>query len=196
MTIDGRQIHFEIQFALNRDFIETKSIRIRAGDALLVDPLVVNFSGRTAELTGEKFKFDLDSDGTPDEISFVKPGSGFLFLDNNRDGRANDGSELFGPQTGNGFNELAELDKDGNGWLDANDPAFDRLRIWVKDSDGNDSFIPLKLKNIGAIFLDHQATPFSFKDNSNTLLGQLTDTGIFLRENGSAGTIQEINLTV
>lgn len=65
-------------------------------------------------LTEAKYNFDLDSDGREDLISFVRPGSGFLALDLNGDGRVNDGRELFGPATGDGFAELARYDQDGN----------------------------------------------------------------------------------
>ena len=54
-----------------------------------------------------KFKFDIDSDGKVDEISFVGKSSGFLALDKNEDGKINDGSELFGTKSGDGFSDLA-----------------------------------------------------------------------------------------
>lgn len=56
-------------------------------------------------------------------------GSGFLALDRNQNGVVDDGSELFGTQSGDGFAHLALYDQDSNGWIDANDPVFDKLRI-------------------------------------------------------------------
>jgi len=58
-----------------------ESVSIRAGDAALTDPLVINYAGPAADLTSAKFSFDLDADGTDDHISFVSPGSGVLTLD-------------------------------------------------------------------------------------------------------------------
>lgn len=49
----------------------------------------------------------------------------------------NNGSELFGPTNGNGFQELAEYDKDGNGWIDENDEIFGSLKIWAEDFRGD-----------------------------------------------------------
>ena len=195
-TEDGLSLGVTMEMAMSRDYVETTDIRIRAGDALLVDPLVINFSGRPPGLSENTFAFDLNSDGAEERISMVTPGSGFLFLDSNGDGRATDGAELFGPKSGSGFKELAALDSDANGWLDDNDPMFAKLQVWAKDAAGGDYFAPLRALSVGALFLGHQATPFSLNDQQNTQLGQITDTGLFLRENGSSGTLQEIQLTV
>ncbi|MDA3847001.1 MAG: hypothetical protein PF505_10755 [Vallitaleaceae bacterium] len=64
---------------------------------------------------GKKITFDITSSGNPTQMSFVKSGSGFLSIDKNQDGIINDGTELFGPATGNGFLELAAFDDDENG---------------------------------------------------------------------------------
>lgn len=195
-TTDGRHIEFRLDMAMHRQFVQETGIRIRAGDALLVDPLVINFGVPAAELGDMKFSFDLTGDGTTEEISFVGAGSGFLALDRNNDSVINNGLELFGPASGNGFAELALLDADNNGWLDDNDPLFASLRIWMKDAAGNDSLLSLKEKNIGALFLHPAQTPFSLKTAENTLLGKVRESSIFLTEDGKAGTIQEIDLAI
>ena len=69
----------------------------------LFDPLIVNIGSDTADVCDQTFKFDLDADGTEDEISMLGKGSGFLALDKNGDGKINDGSELFGTKSGDGF---------------------------------------------------------------------------------------------
>lgn len=48
---------------------------------VLCDPLVFNFEGNTADITDQKFMFDLDCDGKEEEISSLGKGSGFLALD-------------------------------------------------------------------------------------------------------------------
>lgn len=63
-------------------------------------------------MTDQKFYFDLDADGTADRISMLKSGSGFLALDKNGNGKIDDGSELFGTQSGDGFADLEEYDID------------------------------------------------------------------------------------
>ncbi|MGB4302358.1 MAG: hypothetical protein WBJ34_00965, partial [Syntrophomonadaceae bacterium] len=193
-TADGRTIDISVQLNMSRTFYSHQSISIRAGDAVLTDPLVVNFDGPAAALTERNFQFDLDCDGKPDQISFVRPGSGFLALDRNGDGVINDGSELFGPQTGNGFLELAAYDEDGNGWIDEADEIFDCLRIWTRDAQGNEVLFALGEKGIGAIYLGYADTQFSMRDSHNQENGQLRSTGIFLRENGGVGSIQQVDL--
>jgi len=147
-------------------------------------------------LTDSKFSFDIDCDGSPDQISRLCAGSGFLSLDLNNDGKINDGSELFGAQSGNGFTDLSLYDSDNNGWIDENDAVFDKLRIWSQDEYGNDILFALGQKGIGAICLGSAGTSFSLRGEGNKENGVIQRTGIFLNENGSAGTIQHVDLVV
>ena len=194
-TADGREIDISVELNMSREFFSEQQLSLRAGDALK-DPLVVNFSGSAAELTERSFSFDIDADGRSDQIAFVGPGSGFLALDRNGDGEINDGSELFGPESGNGFADLAEYDVDGNNWIDESDSIYDRLRIWSKDASGSDELVALGQRGIGAIYLGHIDTPFLLKDAANDTLGAVRDTGIFLEEDGGVGTIQQLDLVV
>lgn len=195
LTEDGREIDFSVELNMSREFYSEQSLNIRMGD-VLKDPLVVNFGGTAAELTQNKFAFDIDMDGTLDQISFIKGHSGYLALDKNEDGVINDGSELFGPATGKGFDELALYDLDGNGWIDENDAIYDKLRIWMKNEDGSDRLMALGEKGIGAIYLGHVDTPFALKDSENNLLGKVASSGVFLYEDGRPGTIQQVDLAV
>ena len=192
-TEDGKQIEIQLEMNLAREFYTEERLSIRAGDALK-DPLVINFDGTAAQLTKTKFHFDLDRDGRQEQISFLQPGSGFLALDKNQDGRINDGGELFGPTSNDGFRELAAYDQDANGWIDQNDAVYERLRIWSKDSDGNDRLVALGQRGVGALYLGHIATPFKLTDHQNTLLGQTRETGLYLVEDGSVGTLQQVDL--
>ena len=194
-TADGRQINFAMDVSMSRQFASRLDVSVRAGDAL-VDPLVINLSGAPGLLTERKYSFDIDSDGDADQISFAGQGSGFLALDRNGDGAINDGSELFGPESGNGFADLAKLDGDGNHWIDENDPIFSKLRIWMKDEAGQDQLVALGQAGVGAIYLGNVATEFAVKDATNDLQGQVRSSGMFLRENGVAGVIQQIDLAV
>lgn len=194
-TADGREIGFAVNLRMSREFASRLDINIRAGDAA-VDPLVINFNGAAPALTDAKYSFDIDCDGLKDQISFVGPGSGFLALDINGDGQVNNGGELFGPGSGDGFADLAQYDEDGNGWIDEGDSVFSRLRIWTKDTGGNDVLFTLGQKGVGAIFLGSTSTPFEIKDRENNLDGQVRNSGVFLFENGLAGTVQQIDLVI
>ncbi len=198
-TTDGREIDFNLSLTMSRSFEEAYAGSATFGAALnqaaLCDPLVINLNASSANVTDQKFYFDLDADGIMDEISNLSYGSGFLALDKNGDGIINDGSELFGAQSGDGFSDLAAYDTDGNGWIDENDPIFDQLVIWTKDASGKDVLCALGKAGVGAIYLGNTQTDFSLKsgkDNSTNAL--VRKTGIFLYENGSCGTIQHLDL--
>ena len=194
-TADGHSIDFSVQLNMSREFYREQNVRVESG-AQLTDPLVLHFNGNAASLSQRQFAFDLDVDGHQDQIAFVDSNSGLLALDANDDGKVTDGSELFGTRSGDGFADLASHDEDGNGWIDENDSIFSRLRVWMKDSTGEDQLFALGEKGIGAIYLQHIATQFSIKDTSNELLGQVRETGLFLYESGQVGTMQQIDLAV
>ena len=195
-TADGREINFALDLEMSREFYQEERTE-RMEERVLVDPLVVNFGGGAAELTDVRFSFDLDSDGDNEKIPWLAPGSGFLVLDRNEDGIVNDGSELFGPQSGNGFSDLAELDDDKNGWIDENDAAFEKLSVWSGETPDSGNLQSLKTAGVGAIALSNEETPFSLNDEeTNETRGEIRRTGIYLSEEGRAGTIQQVDLSV
>ncbi|PKM95126.1 MAG: hypothetical protein CVU84_07330 [Firmicutes bacterium HGW-Firmicutes-1] len=194
-TSDGKAIKLDISLSMSRTYSTESHVSFKAGDAL-IDPLIINYDGAAANLSNQKISFDLDNDGKDENLSFVKSGSGFLVFDKNNDGKINNGSELFGPQTGNGFMELRAFDIDGNNWIDESDPIYEKLQIWTKDEDGNDQLFAIGQKGIGAIYLNAIQSEYELKDVSNNLLGKIQQTSIFLREDGTAGTIQHVDLSV
>jgi hypothetical protein len=198
-TADGKSIGFELSLSMSRSYHMESDVSIRLGNAArqTTDPLVINFSGNAAQLVDQRFAFDLNADGTASEqINFLGNGSGFLSFDRNADGRINDGSELFGARTGNGFAELAALDDDSNGWIDENDAAYAQLSVWIRNSTGADILRSLKDMDIGAISLTSASSPFAIKDENNDLQGQVRASGVYLQESGGVGSIQQIDLTV
>lgn len=197
-TADGREINFNLSLFMARSYHVETSVSLRLGDARQKsDPLVINFSGNAAQLTDRRFAFDLNADGTASEqINFMTGGSGFLAFDRNADGAINNGSELFGTKTGDGFAELALLDSDNNGWIDENDAAYAQLSVWTRDEMGADTLRSLQEANVGAISLARVATPFDIKDQNNALQAQVRASGVYLQENGGVGSIQQVDLTV
>lgn len=195
-TEDGRTIDFNINILMSRSYMEYMNVSIPTMADALCDPLVVNIGTDTADVRDQTFKFDLDSDGKEDEISMLGKGSGFLALDKNGDGKINDGSELFGTNSGDGFGDLREYDSDGNGWIDENDDVFSKLKVWCKDENGKDILMDLKGADIGAIYLGEQQTEFSLGGVDGYRDGVIRSTGVFLRESTGAGTIQHVDLSL
>lgn len=196
-TADGKEIAFNFNLKAHREFYSETSVSVRAGDAVQKDPLVINFDGRAADLIDKKIDFDLDADGKEESINFLKAGSGFLVFDKNANNIVDDGSELFGPKTGDGFEELAAYDEDADGFIDEDDSTFDKLRVWTGREGDRDFLSPLKAKNVGAIMLARRATPFAIKNAQNASLGEILTTGIYMKEDGKgAGSVQQINLSI
>ena len=194
-TADGREITFNLELGMSRSFREYYREEYDMAQLQRVcDPLVINFDGNAAALSDQKFFFDIDADGEKDEISNLLSGSGYLALDKNNDGKINDGSELFGPKSGDGFGDLAEYDDDGNGWIDENDAIWKKLKIWCRDENGESTLYTLADKGVGAICLQKAATNFALKDANNGDKGFIRSTGIFLYENGNVGTVQHLDL--
>ena len=191
---DGREYEISLDVSLSRSFVEQTKI-VMQRDSYLKDPLVISLNGLMPTLSSNSFAFDIDSDGEHDQISKLSSGNGFLALDKNSNGFIDDGSELFGTKSGDGFSDLSKYDDDKNGWIDENDAIFDKLRIWEK-TDSKDKLIGLGEVGIGAIFLGNTNTPFSLKSDSNELLGEIRKSGFFIYENGKAGVISQIDLAV
>lgn len=195
-TADGREISFNVQLDMARYYHEESSVSLRLGDAARpTDPLVLNFNGNAADLTDQRFAFDLNADGNSEQISALAPGSGYLVFDRNQNGQVDNGSELFGPASGDGFSDLAKLDGDGNGWIDESDAAFSQLQVWTPDAQGKGQLTSLSATGVGAIALAHTSTPFALKNDANQTLGQIRNSGVFLQEDGTTGTIQQIDLS-
>ena len=162
---------------------------------MLTDPLVINLEDFPETISDQKWFFDLNGDGELEEMSQLAKGNAFLALDRDGNGNIDNGTELFGAVTGNGFAELSEFDEDGNGWIDENDPIFDQLKVWRKDSAGNDVLTGLRNSDIGAIYLGAVNTQFSHNNlYSNETEAQVRQTGFFLHEStGSAGLLQQVD---
>ncbi len=191
-----QSIDLTLNVSLLRSFVEqTRMPKPKNFDSIatLLDPIILNLEGTFPSLGSNTFSFDIDSDGTEDQISTLQEGSAFLALDKNSSGRIDNGSELFGTKSGNGFEELRQYDEDKNSWIDANDPIFSKLRIWQK-TETTSNLLVLGEVGIGAIFLGDIDTPFSLKDNSNSLLGVMRQSSFFLFEDGKAGMISQIDM--
>ena len=195
-TADGQTMDFRLDLSMSRQYRSETNVSIRAGDARRKDPLVINFAGEAAQLSNQRFRFDLTGDGHEVDVPLLAGGSGYLALDLNQNGRIDSGAELFGPDTGSGFAELASHDQDGNGWIDESDAVFGQLAVWTPAAEGSGSLATLAERQVGALYLGHLGSAFELRDQNNQDLGAVRESGIYLTASGQAGSLQEIDLTV
>ena len=197
VTADGKSIEFDLHFAMSRSFEKYYNENYETSVISFCDPLVINLDSTMPEVSDQKFLFDLDTDGVLDTISMLSNKSGYLAIDKNEDGTINDGSELFGTKSGDGFKDLAEYDDDGNGWIDEDDEIWDKLMIWCMDDSGKTELYHISEKGIGAICLKNVSSDFSLNSlKTNQTNAAVRNTGIFLYENGNVGTVQHMDLAI
>ena len=117
-------------------------------------PIVVDTQRDGIQLgpAGRGVSFDVNADGFPDYVQWVRPrgDDAFLTLDRNRNGLVDDGSELFGVGTPlfeggtapNGFVGLAQYDQpllggNDDGVISRADAIWPELSMWIdSNADG------------------------------------------------------------
>jgi hypothetical protein len=192
--------NIDLNFSFSNEFYERHRTRIDIAGVNLQDPLIINYNGGANSFDNISqsmtFEFDINSDGTKENIPLLKDGSGFLALDKNENGQIDDGGELFGPNSSDGFEELAQYDEDGNNWIDEADSIYNDLRIWQINEDGENQLITLAQAGVGAIYLSSIESGFNYSKAYGEQTASLKEASIFLKENGEAGLVTSVDLAV
>jgi len=193
------EFNIDINLSLTQEFYEMHKTSFSLG-ATFEDPLIINHDSDIGTFdninTNMSFEFDLNGDGENEQIPELKNGSGFLALDKNGNNKIDDGSELFGPTTGDGFEELRAYDEDGNNWIDENDSIYSKLLIWERDNEGNNSLIGLGQAGVGAIYLAGVTTDYNYATGYDDIKANMKEASFFLKENGEAGIVSSVDFAV
>lgn len=196
----NKSFDMDLKISFSKEFYESRSTQIVIGDKSFIDPLVINYDEDVnpfENISNLHFEFDLDSDGITEMIPQLKLGAGFLALDKNENAIIDNGSELFGPNTNNGFAELAQYDEDKNNWIDEKDAVFNKLKVWSFDENGNASLVSLIDRNVGAIYLGDVQSGFKYQSAINQTQAVQKSNGIFVKEDGSGlGVVNSIDIVV
>lgn len=191
---NGETIDFTLSLRQSQSQSYEYSESLRIEERPMTDPLVINFGNTTAQLTDTLFEFDLDGNGETGQFATLSSGSGYLVFDRNGNGEVDDGTELFGPQSGSGFGELAKFDDDGNQWIDANDEVFSSLSVWVQGADGEQTLKSLSEVGVQALYVGSVEDSFTLTNSQGVPLGEIQASGIYLTTDGEVRTLEEINL--
>ncbi len=189
-------VNIDLNIQFTQKFYEKHQTKIEQQRFVFQDPLVIQFDiskEHFNNISTQTFTFDINSNGFDQEIPLLKEGSGFLALDKNKNKIIDDGTELFGPSTNNGFNELSFYDEDNNNWIDEQDSIFKDLAIWCKDYATKDRLITISQANIGAIYLGDIKSQFNYDKNISQNIAQLKSTSIFLDNQYNIGLITGVN---
>ena len=155
-------------------------------------PIVLDLDGdgviRTVGLSSG-VNFDHAADGFAERTGWVAPGDGLLVWDRNASGTIDSGRELFGSETLlpngmkaiNGFEALKAFDANGDGVIDANDPVFAQLRVWVDANTdartGKGELLTLEQAGVRSINLTYSESGFvDAQGNAHRQVGSYTTT--------------------
>ena len=167
------------------------------------DPIILDLDGNGLETFGlaSNVYFDHDGDGVLTKTGWAGKNDALLVWDRNANGTIDTGAELFGDFTvlpngtlaPNGFAALAALDANGDGIIDASDPAFAELKLWRDTSQDGISqggeFITFAEAGIVSLNLAN-----ALKNQNLANGNQLSREGGFTRADGSTSAMGEFRL--
>jgi uncharacterized protein YcsI (UPF0317 family) len=161
------------------------------------DPLVLDLAGvgiKLSSVTQSSAHFDFTGSGFATKTGWITQGEGLLVI-NAQPNAPLTINQLLGAQSGDGFADLAALDTDGDGVINASDPAFANLSVWV-DANGNGQLDPgelVSLSSLGITSISVSTTPSGQTINGNTIVS--TSTFQMTGSNGPVtNTIAEVDL--
>ena len=155
-------------------------------------PIVLDLDGdgviRTVGVTSG-VNFDHDGDGVLTKTGWAGANDALLVWDRNGNGTIDSGRELFGSETLlpngmkaiNGFEALKAFDVNGDGVIDANDPVFAQLRVWVDANTdartGKGELLTLEQAGVRSINLTYSESGFvDAQGNAHRQVGSYTTT--------------------
>jgi len=143
-------------------------------------PILINLANNSSNYhltsAADGVFFDLDSNGSAEQLAWTEADAdiAFLAMDRNANGAIDNGSELFGnftPKSNgqratNGFDALADLDAsqgNGDGKIDAADAVYPQLHLWLdRDRSGTSDqteLVTLAAAGVATIFTDYSELP-------------------------------------
>lgn len=186
---------------LNGDVNKDRVLRDFAWVYDIDSPIALDLNGdglATTSLDTSTSYFDYGADGFAELTGWLNNQDGFLVLDRNGNGIIDNGLELFGSQTllsngayaANGYEALAELDENSDGFIDAQDSIYTSLGVWQdQNGDGKseaDELLNLPLAHVQSVGIGY--TDSDLNDQGNTI----KQIGTFTKTDGTPGQTGDI----
>jgi len=193
--LDGQSLLVDYSFALTSEHTQYQHLEMSA--SALKDPLIIQFSQQGLGQIIDTQGFDINSDNKLDTLPVFSGDVGYLVYDKNQNNKADNGGELFGPKSGDGFADLALLDSNNNGFIDSDDDAFEEIYIWQPEADDlAEQWLSLAEANIQAISTSAIATPFSFYNDNNEVSAQLRQSSFALSDAGIGYGVHQVDVVI
>ena len=106
ITADKREHSFNVHLEMSQAFTSMASKQIDFKEPCLLEPLVIHLHTNVANISDQKFFFDLDTAGAKEELPRHSPDSSPLSLDKNRNGFLNHRRKQFSTNGSNGVYDL------------------------------------------------------------------------------------------
>lgn len=164
-------------------------------------PIILDLDGNGVATTAVHAGayFDHAGDGFAERTGWVDTDDGLLVRDLDGNGLIDTGAELFGNETrlpdgskvANGFEALALLDSNCDGQIDANDPAFTDLKIWI-DADGDGCSQPKELWTLAEAGVASIATVYANSDSVDVQGNAHRQVGTYTRADGTQALAEDV----
>jgi len=169
-------------------------------DPIYSCPLILDLDGDGVETNGVA-QFDHGGDGFLELTGWVGADDGILVRDLNGNGSIDNGGELFGDNTKlssgglavDGFAGLSDLDKDGDGDVDASDAGWSSLRVlrWV-DSDGDGEKETMELATLSDLGIASLETARVSSDHVDAHGNEHRLIGGYTKSDGTTGKMVDV----
>ena len=179
---------------------ETVEIFIEGGEgAGSADPIFFDLGDQGVSFVSvaDGVAFDLDADGVAERIAWGAGEDGLLVADLDGSGAIEDGREVLSPDFGDGgfgdaLDALLSLDDNADGSIDAQDAAYQVLRLWL---DGNVDGVTQEgelvgLEEQGIVSIDLATTAVDLEADGQQVYAQ----GDYVLESGEARQFIAVNL--
>src|SRR5262249_13367612 len=140
--------------------------------------------------------FDYNNNGFEQATGWAAAGQGILVYDPSG-GNITNGSQLFGTSmmlangsfSIGGFQGRAQFDSNSDGKIDANDPAWSALKVWVNSNaaPGSGQLLSLDQGGISSISLSKTTT-----NTTDAQGNEILATGSFTWSTGAAGQMADV----